>query len=133
MGKIIKLLCGNDNLVRGVKLLITQKLKGKIEKIKRSIQMIVRLLLRNNFNDNSDNNDDNENDNINSDSLNPRDDLDDLLDKTDLDEKRISRRVPAINADIIRRLNDENFKCFDITNQKGNLQVHRQKKTLCLI
>ena len=50
------------------------------------------------------------NDNVNSDSLNPRDDLDDLLHKTDLIEKRISRRVAAINADITRRSNDESFK-----------------------
>ena len=76
-----------------------------------------------NNNDNSDkndNNDDDENDNVNSDSLNPRDDLDHLLDKSDLSENRKSKRVAAINADIIHRLNDENFKqCFDITNQKG--------------
>ena len=43
------------------------------------------------------------NDNVNSDSLNPRDDLDDLLDKIDLSENRKSKRVAAINADIIRR------------------------------
>ena len=115
-GKIIKLLYGNDNLVRGVELLITQKLKGKMEKIRRPLQMIVPFELRNDFNgngdnnDESDNNDDNENDNVNIDSLNPRNDLDDLLDKTNLGEKRKSKRVAAINADIIRRLNDENFK-----------------------
>ena len=32
-GKIIKLLYGNNNLVRGVELLITQKLKGKIKNL----------------------------------------------------------------------------------------------------
>ena len=69
-------------------------------------------------NDKNDNNDDKENDNVNIDSLNPRNDLDDLLDKTNLGEKRKSKRVAAINADIICRLNDENFKQrFD--NQKG--------------
>ena len=105
--------------------LTTQKLKGKIEKI-RPFQMIVPLELRNDFNNNSDNNDENdnndddENDNVTSDSLNPRDDLDDLIDKTDLSEKRKSKRVAnAINADIIRSLNEGNFKYFDITNQKG--------------
>ena len=36
-GKIFKLLYGNDNLVRGVGLLITQKLKGKMEKIRRPL------------------------------------------------------------------------------------------------
>ena len=102
--------------VRGVELLITQKLKGKMERIRRPLQMIVPFKLRNNFNNNgdnndkNDNNDDDENDNVNIDSLNPRNDLDDLLDKTNLGEKRKSKRVAAINADIIRRLNDENFK-----------------------
>ena len=78
--------------------------------------MIVPLELRNDFSDNSDDNDKNDdndddgNDNVNSDSLNPRDDLDDLLNKTDLSEKRKSKRVAAINANFIRRLNDENFK-----------------------
>ena len=78
--------------------------------------MIVPLGLRNNFNNNSDNNDKNdnndndENDNVNIDCLNPRNDLHDSLDKTNLSEKRKSKRVAAINTDIIRRLNDENFK-----------------------
>ena len=87
-----------------------------MEKIRRPLQMIVPLELRNDFNgngdnnDNNDNNDDDENDNVNIDSLNPRNDLDALLDKTNLGEKRKSKRVAAINADIIRRLNDENFK-----------------------
>ena len=78
--------------------------------------MIVPLELRSDFNDNgdnndkNDNNDDDENDNVNIDSLNLRNNLDDLLDKTKLGEKRKSKRVAAINADIIRRLNDENFK-----------------------
>ena len=91
-GKIIKFY-DDDNLVRGVELFTTQKLKGKIEKVRRPLQMIVPLELRNDFNDNSDNNDKNdnndndENDNVNSDSL-KRDDLDDLLDKTDLSENR---------------------------------------------
>ena len=70
-------------------------------------------------NNNNDNNDDDKNNNVYSVSLNLRDDLDDLLDKTDSSENRKSKQVAAINADIIRRLNDENFKCFDITNQKG--------------
>ena len=115
-GKIIKLLYGSDNLVRGVELLITQKLKGKMEKIRRPLQMIVPLELRNDFNDsgdnnyNNDNNDDDENDNANIDSVNPRNDLDALLDKTNLGDRRKSKRVAAINADIIRRLNNENFK-----------------------
>ena len=106
----MKLLYGNDNLLRGVELLITQKLKGKIEKIRRPLQMIVPLELRNDFNDNGDNNDENdnkdddENDDVDIDSLNPRNDLDDL------DEKSKSKRAAAINANIIRRLNDENFK-----------------------
>ena len=106
-GKIMKLLYGNDNLLRGVEVLITQKLKGKMEKIRRPPQMIVPLELRNDNGDNNDendNNDDDENDDVNIDSLNPRNDLDDL------DEKRKSKRVAAINANIIRRLNDENFK-----------------------
>ena len=99
-----------------MELLITQKLKGKMEKIRRPLQMIVPFESRNDFNgngdnnDKSDNNDHNENDNVNIDSLNPRNDLDDLLDKTNLGEKRKSKQVAAINADIIRRLNDENFK-----------------------
>ena len=61
--------------------------------------MIVPLELRNDFNVNSDtndNNDDDENYNINNDNLNPRDYLDDLLDKTDLRKKRKSKRVTAI-------------------------------------
>ena len=80
-GKIIKLLYGNDNLVGGVELLATQKLKIKIEKIRRLLQMIVPFELRNNFNDNSDNDDkndnsdDDENNNANSDSLDLLDDL----------------------------------------------------------
>ena len=87
-----------------------------METIIRPLQMIVPLELRNDFNDNDDNNDKNdnnddaENDNVNIDSLNPRNDLDDLLDKTNLGKKRKSKRVAAINADIIHRLNDENFK-----------------------
>ena len=99
-----------------MELLITQKLKGKMEKIRRPLHMIVPLELRNDFNDNGDNNDENdnndddENGNINIHSLNPHNDLDDLLDKNNLGEKRKSKRVAAINADIIRRLNDENFK-----------------------
>ena len=73
------------------------------------------MKLRSDFNNISDNNkndsnDDDENDNIISDSLNPREDFDDLLDKTDLNEIRTFKRVAAINADIIRRLNDENLK-----------------------
>ena len=77
--------------------------------------MIVPFELHNDFNGNGDNNDksdnnDDENDNVNIDSLNPRSDLDDLLDKTNFGEKRKSKRVAAINADITRRLNDENFK-----------------------
>ena len=73
-----------------------------------------------NDNDKNDNNDDDKNDNVNSHSLNPRDDLGYLLDKSDLSENRKSKRVAANNADIIHRLNDENFKqCFDTTNQKG--------------
>ena len=114
--KIIKLLHGNDYLVRGVELLTTQKLKEKTIKIRRPLQMIVPLELRNDFNDNRDNsdkhhnNDNDENDNVNSDNLNRRNNLDDLLDKTDLRENRKSKRIAAINADIIRRLNDENFE-----------------------
>ena len=78
--------------------------------------MIVPLELRSDFNDNgdnndkNDNNDDDENDNVNIDSLNLRNNLDDLLDKTKLGEKRKSKRVAAINADIILRLNNEKFK-----------------------
>ena len=72
------------------------------------------MKLRSDFNNISDNNkndsNDDENDNIISDSLNPREDFDDLLDKTDLSEIRKFKRVAAINAEIIRRLNDENFK-----------------------
>ena len=92
-----------------MELLITQKLKGKMEKIRRPLQMIVPLELCNDFNDNGDNNDKNynnddyENDNVNINSLNPSNDLDNLLDKTNLGEKRKSTRVAAINADIIRR------------------------------
>ena len=65
--------------------------------------MTVPLELRNNLsynNDKNDNNDDDENDNVSSDSLNPRDDLDGLLEKTDSREKRKSKRVSAINGDI---------------------------------
>ena len=67
--------------------------------MKITLQLVVPLELRNNFNNNSDNNDkngnneDGENDNVNSDSLNPHDDLVDLLDKTDLSKKRKSKRV----------------------------------------
>ena len=73
------------------------------------------MKLRSDFNNISDNNkndsnDDDANVNIISDSLNPREDFDDLLDKTDLSEIRKFKRVAAINAEIIRRLNDENFK-----------------------
>ena len=59
-----------------MELLIIQKLKGKMEKIRRPLQMIVRLELRNDFNDNgdkndkNDNKDDDKNDNVNIDSLN---------------------------------------------------------------
>ena len=88
--------------------------------------MTVPLELRNDFNDNRDNsdkhdnNDNDENDNVNSDNLNPHDNSDDLLDKTGLSENRKSKRITAINADIIRSLNDENFEqCFDIMNKKG--------------
>ena len=87
-----------------------------MEKIRRPLQMIVPLELRNDFdnngdyNDKNDNNDDDENDDVNIDSLNPCNDLNDLLDKTDLGEKRKSKRVAAINVEIIPRLNDENFK-----------------------
>ena len=107
-GKVTKLLYGNDNLVRGVELLITQKSKGKLLKIRRPLQMIVPLEICNDFNDNNDknDNDDRENDNVSSDNLNPRDDLDDLLDKTDLNENRKSKRIAAINADIIRRVSN---------------------------
>ena len=64
-----------------------------MEKIRRPLQMIVPLELRNDFNDNgdnndnNDNNDDDENDNVNIDILNPRNDLDNLLDKTNLGEE----------------------------------------------
>ena len=44
-----------------MELLITQKLKGKIEKIRGLLQMIVPLELRNDINDNGDNNDKNDN------------------------------------------------------------------------
>ena len=69
--------------MRVVELLTAQKLNGKIEKIRIPFQMIVPLELRSDFNDNNDKNDNNndENDNVNIDSLNPRDDLDDFLDK----------------------------------------------------
>ena len=88
----------------------------RMEKIRGPVQMVVPLELCNDFNDNGDNNDkndkndDGENDNVNIDNLNPRNDLDDLLDKTNLGEKRKSKRVAATNTDIIRRLNNENFK-----------------------
>ena len=59
-GKIVKLLYGNNNLVRGVELLITQKLKGKTKKFGRPIQMIAQLELCNDFNDNSNNDDKND-------------------------------------------------------------------------
>ena len=78
--------------------------------------MIVPLELRNVFSDNSDDknknniNEDDENDNVNSDNLNPRHNLNNVLDRTDLSEKRKSKRISAINADIIRRLNAENLK-----------------------
>lgn len=92
------------------------KLKGKIVQIRRSLQMIVPLKLRNDFNDNSNNNnknhnnDDGENNNVNNDSLNLCDDLDDFLHKTDLSENRKSKWVAAINAGNMHRLNDENFE-----------------------
>ena len=73
-----------------MELLITHKLKGKMEKIRRSLQIIAPLALRNNNGDNNDkneNNDDDENDNVNIDSLNPRNDLDDLLGKTNLTKR----------------------------------------------
>ena len=83
--------------------LTTHELKGKLEKIRRSLQIIVPLELRNDFNNNSDDNDKNNNNDDNENSLNLLvDDLDDLLDKTDLSENRKSKRVAAINADIIR-------------------------------
>ena len=78
--------------------------------------MIVPLELRKDFNDNgdnndkNDNNDDDENDNVNINSLSLRNNLDDLLDKTNLSKKRKSKRLAAINADIMRKLNNENFK-----------------------
>ena len=74
------------------------------------------LELPNDFNDNgynndkNDNSDDDENDSVNVDSLNQRNNLDNLLDKTNLGKKIKSKRVVVINADIIRRLNNENFK-----------------------
>ena len=87
--------------------------------------MIVPLKFHNDFNDNSDNsnegcnNKDDKNNNVNSHNLNPCDNLDDLLYKTDLSKSKKSKWVAAINANIIHRLNDENFKqCFDIMNQK---------------
>ena len=87
-----------------------------MEKIRRHLQMIVPLELRKDFNDNgdnndkNDNNDDDENDNVNINSLSLRNNLDDLLDKTNLSKKRKSKRLAAINADIMRKLNNENFK-----------------------
>ena len=74
-GKIVKLIYGIENLVQHLELLTTQKLKRKIEKIRRPLQMIVPLQLCNSFNNNSDNNDKNnnndndENDNVSSDSF----------------------------------------------------------------
>ena len=109
-GKIIKLLHSNDNLIRGVELITTQTSNKKVIKIRRPIQMIIPLEVRNEINDNNDDSDkndnNNENDDINYDNLNQRDDLDDLHDKIDFQENRKSKRIAAINADIIRRLND---------------------------
>ena len=73
-----------------MKFLTTQKLKGKIIKIRTPSQVVVPLELRNDFNDNSDNNDkydnndDGANNSVNRHSMNPRGDLNNLLDKTDL-------------------------------------------------
>ena len=88
-----------------MELFTKQKLKGKLVKTTRPFQTIVTLWLRNDFNDNGNNsnnnkndNNDDKNDNINSHSLNPCDNLDDLLGKTYLSEKRKSKQVAAINA-----------------------------------
>ena len=78
--------------------------------------MIVPLELRNNFSDNSDNidrsdnNDDDENYNFNSDSLNPRD----LPKKTDLSEKKKSKKVAAMNVDIILQIIATGFELTTI-------------------
>lgn len=78
--------------------------------------MIIPLDVSNDFNNNSDNkdktknNDDDEDDKVNSNSLSLCNDLDDWLGKTSLREKRKSKRVAAINADIIFRSNYENFE-----------------------
>ena len=59
--------------------------------------MIVPLKFHNNFNDNSDNsnkgcnNKDDKNNNVNSHNLNPYDNLDDLLYKTDLSKSKKSK------------------------------------------
>ena len=85
-------------------------------KIRRPLQVIVPLELRNNFSDNSDNidrsdnNDDDENYNFNSDSLNPRD----LLKKTDLSEKKKSKKVAAMNVDIILQIIATGFELTTI-------------------
>ena len=75
-------------------------------KIRRPLQVIVPLELRNDFSDNSDNidrsdnNDDGQNYNFNSNSLNPRD----LLKKTDLSEKKKFKKVAAMNVDIVLQI-----------------------------
>ena len=79
--KNYKVIIRYDNLVRGVERLPTQKLKGEIIKIRKPLQIIVPLKLRN---DKYDNNDNDESDNVNSHRLDRRGDLDDLPNKTDL-------------------------------------------------
>ena len=59
-GKIIKLLYGNNNLVQGVELLITQKLKGKIKNIWKTTSNDCTIGVCNDFNDNSNNDDKND-------------------------------------------------------------------------
>ena len=120
-GKISKLPNSKDGLVRGVELVVNKGMSNKAITIGRPVQHLIRLEMS--F--------DCKNEvsiELNESQEGPAEELDHCNDTDRTFEKRKSRRTAAINAVLMRRLDEENQK-----EKKKILILHQKRKCLPLI
>ena len=112
-GKISKLINSKDGLVQGVELVLNKGLSNETITIKRPVKHLIPLEMSRDFKSEV-------SIELKESQEECAEELDHCNDTDRKFEKRRSRRTAAINADLIRRLNEDNLKrtYFDTVSKK---------------
>ena len=102
-GKISKLINSKDGLVRGVELVVNKGMSNKTITIRRPVQHLIPLEMSRDCNNEV-------SIELNESQVETAEELDHGNDMDRDFEKRRSQRTAAINADLMRRLNEDNLK-----------------------